>query len=51
MCRMDIITERNATRLTVALEGNKESSVRGQLAVCPGDTHIKNIVEQILLKP
>lgn len=51
MCKMDVITETNATRLTMALEGNKESSVRAQLAVNPNDTHIKNIVEQILQKP
>ena len=50
MCKLDVIDERNVTKLTLALEGNKDSSVRGQLAVNPSDEVIKKRVENIVGK-
>lgn len=48
MCKLDVIEESNVTKLTLALEGNKDSSVRGQLAVNPSDEVIKKRVENIV---
>lgn len=48
MCKLDVIEESNVTKLTLALEGNKDSSVRGQLAVNPSDDVIKKRVENIV---
>lgn len=50
MCKLDVIEESNVTKLTLALEGNKDSSVRGQLAVNPSDDVIKKRVENIVGK-
>ena len=43
-----MIEESIVTKLTLALEGNKDSSVRGQLAVNPSDDVIKKRVENIV---
>lgn len=48
MCKLDVIEESNVTKLALALEGNKDSSVRGQLAVNPSDEVIKKRVENIV---
>lgn len=50
MCKLDVIKESNVTKLTLALEENKDSSVRGQLAVNPSDEVIKKRVENIVGK-
>lgn len=50
MCKLDVIEENNVTKLTLALEENKDSSVRGQLAVNPSDEVIKKRVENIVGK-
>lgn len=50
MCKLDVIEETNVTKLTLALEGNKDSSVRGQLAINPSDEVIKRRVENIVAK-
>ncbi|MGM9779858.1 MAG: hypothetical protein ACI3ZD_16215 [Prevotella sp.] len=48
MCRVGIITETNATKLTEALEGNKDHPVRAQLRTNPEDTVIRSKVERLL---
>lgn len=48
MCDLGIITEGNATTLTIALEGDKEHSVRAQLSKEPRNLAIKNQVERLL---
>ena len=48
MCRVGIITETNATKLTEALEGNKDHPVRAQLRTAPEDTVVRSKVEQLL---
>ncbi len=50
MCKAGVIAEHNATKLTIALEGNKESSVRGQLAINPNDEVVKKRVEAIIAR-
>ena len=48
MCRFGIITEINATKLTEALEGNKDHPVRAQLGKAPEDKVIRSKVERLL---
>lgn len=48
MCNTGIITETNATTLTLALEGDKEHSVRAQLRTPPEDAAIRKMVEGLL---
>lgn len=50
MCKLRVIEETNVTKLTLALEGNKDSSVRGQLAEKPNDEVINKRVENIVAK-
>lgn len=48
MCSIGVITETNATKLTEALEGNKDHPVRAQLRTFPEDKIIRNKVERLL---
>ena len=48
MCNAGFYTETNATALTVALEGDKEHSVRGQLAKEPADRLLVKHVKALL---
>lgn len=48
MCGCGIITESNATKLTEALEGDKDHSVRAQLRTEPEDKAILVKVESLL---
>ena len=48
MCNAGFYTETNATVLTVALEGDKEHSVRGQLAKEPADELLVKNVKALL---
>ena len=48
MCNAGFYTETNATALTVALEGDKEHSVRGQLAKEPADELLVKHVKALL---
>lgn len=49
MCNAGFYTDTNATALTIALEGNNEHSVRGQLAKEPADEllvkHVKDLLQ------
>ena len=49
MCNAGFYTDTNATALTIALEGDKEHSVRGQLAKEPADgllvKHLKALLQ------
>ncbi|MCI5663696.1 MAG: hypothetical protein MR319_05255 [Mediterranea sp.] len=49
MCNQGIITETNATTLTVALEGDKEHPVRAQLRKDPDDKDLKRKVESLIV--
>ena len=48
MTEHGIITERNATALTLALENDKEHSVRAQLRSKPGDREVTEAVNKLL---
>lgn len=48
MCKSGVISEQNATKLTEALEGNKEHSVRAQLGKLPDDAGIARKIKQQL---
>ena len=48
MCHCGIITETNATALTLALEGDKDHSVRAQLRMEPNDPEIAKEVNALL---
>jgi len=49
MCNTGVITETNATTLTLALEGDKDHPVRAQLRKAPEDKEIENKVERLLV--
>lgn len=49
MCNQGIISETNATTLTVALEGDKEHSVRAQLGKAPDDKDLKRKIESLII--
>ena len=44
-----IITETNATTLTVALEGDKDHPVRAQLRKNPDDKDLKHKIESLII--
>lgn len=46
MCEQHVLTEKNATKLTIALEGDKDKSVRGQF--CSPSTIIEARVKKII---
>lgn len=48
MCNAGFYTDTNATALTIALEGNNEHSVRGQLAKGPADELLVKHVKALL---
>ena len=48
MCNAGFYTDTNATALTIALEGDKEHSVRGQLAKEPADELLVKHVKALL---
>lgn len=48
MCNAGFYTNTNATALTIALEGNNEHSVRGQLAKEPADELLVKHVRDLL---
>ena len=48
MCRVGIITETNATKLSEVLEGNKDHPVRAQLRTEPTDTALLRAVRKLL---
>lgn len=48
MCNVGFYTDTNATALTIALEGDKEHSVRGQLAKEPADRLLVKHVKALL---
>lgn len=48
MCNAGFYTDTNATALTIALEGDKEHSVRGQLAKGPADELLVKHVKALL---
>ena len=48
MCDRGIIDESNATKLTEALEGDKDHSVRAQLRTEPDDAVLLNEVKELL---
>lgn len=48
MCNAGFYTDTNATTLTIALEGNNEHSVRGQLAKEPADELLVKHVRALL---
>lgn len=48
MCNAGFYTDTNATTLTIALEGDKERSVRGQLAKEPADELLVKHVKALL---
>lgn len=48
MCNAGFYTDTNATALTIALEGDKEHSVRGQLAKEPADRLLVKHVKALL---
>ena len=48
MCKEDVITEKNATRLATALEGSGEYSVRNQLGQHPSNREITDKVQQLI---
>ena len=48
MCNAGVIAEKNATTLTLALEGDKEHSVRAQLRKVPQDKDIEEKVKELL---
>lgn len=48
MCNAGIIDETNATKLTLALEGDKEHSVRAQLRKAPQDKVIEEKIKELL---
>lgn len=48
MCKEDVITEKNATRLATALEGSREHSVRNQLGQHPSNREITDKVQQLI---
>lgn len=48
MCNAGIIAETNATKLTLALEGDKEHSVRAQLRKAPQDRGIEEKITELL---
>ena len=48
MCNKGIIEEKNATTLTVALEGDKDHPVRAQLHKDPDDKVLKHKVESLI---
>lgn len=48
MCNAGFYSETNATALTIALEGDKEHSVRGQLAKEPADELLVKHVKALL---
>ena len=48
LCNCGVITETNATTLTLALEGDKDHSVRGELRKWPADTAICDRVKALL---
>lgn len=48
MCNCGIVAETNATTLTLALEGDKDHSVRGELRKLPADTEICDRVKALL---
>ena len=49
MCNQGIITETNATTLTVALEGDKDHRVRAQLRKNPDDKDLKRKIESQII--
>ena len=51
MCNQGIISETNATTLTVALEGDKDHPVRAQLRKNPDDRDLKRKIESLILNP
>ena len=48
MVRAEVFTTDNATRLTIALEGDKEHSVRNQLREYPQNDGIKEKINDLL---
>ena len=48
MCGRRILIESNATKLTEALEGDKDHSVRAQLRIEPADAVLLNEVKELL---
>ena len=48
MTEHGVISERNATTLTLALENDKEHSVRAQLRSKPGDRELTEAVDKLL---
>lgn len=48
MCNAEVFTTKNATTLTIALEDNKEHSVRNQLGVYPDSKDITDKVSVLL---
>lgn len=50
MCSTGIISETNATTLTVALENDKDHSVRAQLRKEPADKELAEIIRQAINK-
>ncbi len=50
MCKEGVIAEQNDTRMAIALEGDKDHSVRNQLGVPPTDREIADKVRALLSK-
>ena len=50
MCSHGIITETNATTLAIALEHDRDHSVRAQLGKAPDDRELKSKVETLISK-
>ena len=48
MCNADVFTIQNAAQLTMALEGDKDHSVRPQLGRNPADREIRSAVDALL---
>ena len=49
MCNQGIISETNATTLTVALEHDKDHPVRAQLRKAPDDKDLKRKIESLII--
>lgn len=50
MIEKDVFRDRNATNIAIALEGDKDHSVRGNLGTNPEDKVIKHKVENVIDK-
>ncbi len=50
MCKKSIITEKNMSALTIALEGTTDHAVRGKLAFEPDDADVKKAVLDVFEK-